>query len=76
MPDGMPHKMFLSDTEARDWIGVGRVTFNALVAEHASWCRPIYHGTGQRQIKKWHRDDIWCLAHIWLRQGMAKAGEK
>ena len=65
MPEGIPDKLFLTDEEARNAMGVGETVFGHLVKDNAHWLRPVYHGTGKKLTKRWKRQDIIVLAHIW-----------
>lgn len=65
MQEGIPNKLFLTTDEACRALGIGKRMFARLVADNSRWCRAAYHGTGRRLTKRWSREDIRCLAHIW-----------
>lgn len=64
---GLPRAAFVSTSAAADWMGVGEDTFEDLAAE-TDWMRPVYFGRGRRKVKRWDRDDVICLAHVWRRR--------
>lgn len=62
---GLPKNANVTTEQAARWMGVGNDLFIELASEFADWMRPVYFGSGQRKIKRWWRDDVICLAHIW-----------